>query len=106
MWISKSFVNLFTSSRDELIKLRTERDNFRDELSRANILNDWMRIQVNTLQMERSQLVEKVYGVRIPTPMLEKTPIIRNENHSQPDFSFEDIGDQLAKTLGLPTYDS
>lgn len=103
MWIPRSFFDLFSTSRDEVIKLRTERDSFRDELSRANILNDWLRLQINTLQMERSGLIEKVYGIRVPAPLLEKTPT-KSEATSTPDFSFEDIGDELAKKLGLPTY--
>ena len=103
MWISGKIVNLLTGNRDELVKLRTERDNYRDELSRSQILGDWLRVQVNTLQMERSALLDKAYGIKVPVPMLERTPTM-SEDTSQRDFSFEDVGDELAKKLGLPTY--
>jgi len=104
MWVPGKLFDLLSGNKEELVKLRTERDLFRDELSRANIFNDFLRVQINTLQMERSQLLKSSYGINVPTPLLEKAPAIRNEDHSQPDFTFDDIGDDLAKKLGLPTY--
>lgn len=104
MWVPSKFFDLFSSSRDELVKLRTERDNFRDELSRVNILNDWLRIQINTLQIERSSLLEKAHGIKVPAPQLERSRVTADEATSTPEFSFDDIGDELAKKLGLPTY--
>jgi hypothetical protein len=104
MWISEKLFNLVNANRDEITKLRQERDSVRDELSRANILNDWLRVQINTLQMERQQLLEKAHGIKVPAPILDRVKPMPAENTSTKDFSFEDIGDELAKKLGLPTY--
>ena len=103
MWISTKIFDLLSSNRDEVVKLRTERDSYRDELSRANILNDFFRLQINSLQMERQQLLDKAYGVKVPAPQIEKAPL-PGEPNSIDEFSFDDVGDEVAKKLGLPVY--
>ena len=103
MWISTKIFELLSSNRDEVVKLRTERDALRDELSRANILSDFFRLQINSLQMERQQLLDKAYGIKVPAPLIEKVPV-RGEEHSIEEFSFDDVGDEVAKKLGLPVY--
>lgn len=105
MWIPAKIFDLFSANRDDLTKARVELDAVKSELTRSQILNDWLRMQINTLQMERTGLIEKAYGIKAPTPILERTPVL-SESTSTKDFSFDDIGDELAKKLGLPTYDS
>jgi hypothetical protein len=104
MWIPKTVVDLFSSTRDDLVKAKAERDVFRDQLSQATILNDWFRLQINSLQNERVALLEKAYNIRVPVPQIERTPI-RSEDTSVKDFSFDDVGNDLARKLGLPVYD-
>lgn len=105
MWVPKSFVSLFATSHEELAKTKAERDTYRDELAKSQILNDWLRMQVNTLQMERTALLDKVYGIKIPAPQLEKAyPPRENDPFSIENVDFEDIGDTMAKKLGLPVY--
>jgi hypothetical protein len=96
MWLSNRLFDLLNSNRDEVIKLRTERDSLKEELVRSQILSDWLRLQVNTLQIERAGLLEKAHGIRVPAPLIEKAPVKY--------FSFDDVGDEVAKKLGLPTY--
>ena len=103
MWLPSKVFELLHFNRDEVTKLRTERDSLRDELSRLSIINDFFRLQVNSLQMERTQLLDKAYGIKVPTPILEKTPP-QVTNASAPDAIFEDMGDEWAKKLGLPVY--
>ena len=103
MWISNKIFDFLSSTREDLIKSNTERDTLRAELQKANILCDWLRLQVNTLQMERTQLIEKAFGIKVPVPVIEKASV-SGEANSMEDFSFDDIGDELAKKLGLPTY--
>lgn len=47
------------------------------ELTRSNArlsaINDWMRVQINTLTVERASLMEKLTGVRPPTPEILST---------------------------------
>lgn len=105
MWVPNSFVTLLTSTHEDFAKVRSERDTFRDELAKANILNDWLRMQINTLQMERTALLEKAYNIRTPAPQIARTPVMGETNAiSMDDLSFEDIGDAMAKKLGLPVY--
>lgn len=103
MWLSNRLFDLLNDNRDEVTKLRTELDSTRMELVRTQILADWLRLQINTLQLERSGLMEKAHGIRVPAPLIEKAPV-KSEELSVKDFSFDDVGDEIAKKLGLPTY--
>lgn len=103
MWISTKLFDLINSNRDEVTKLRAQVDATNAELVRSQILCDWFRLQINTLQLERQQLLEKAHGIRVPAPLIEKAPM-KSQETSQPDFSFDDIGEELAKKLGLPSY--
>ena len=53
--------------------------------------------------MERQQLLDKAYGVKVPAPQIEKAPL-PGEPNSIDEFSFDDVGDEVAKKLGLPVY--
>lgn len=103
MWIPGRLFDLLNSNRDEVTKLRSELDSVKSELTRSQILSDWLRLQVNTLQLERQQLLQKAHGITVPAPLIEKAPV-KSEELSIKDFSFDDVGDELAKKLGLPTY--
>lgn len=91
MWLPQSFVNIFTDTRDELIKVRTERDNFRDELAKANILVDWFRMQVNQLQAERSGLIERAYNIKLPVPEIVRASKMASMEDIFSQAIFEDI---------------
>jgi len=49
--------------------------------------------------------LEKAYNIKVPTPELVRTPVIGAETKME-EFTFEDIGDKLAKQFGYPTYDT
>lgn len=88
---------------EELAAVRADRDALKLQLSTAQNHFDWLRVRVNVLEVERAQLVEKAYGIRVPVPEVVRTPVVG------PDFNsdiFSDIGDTVAKQFGLPTYDS
>lgn len=110
MWLSKDIVDFFkisqetvSSLREELAALRTERDSLQTQLRGASITSDWFRMQINTLQMERTALMEKAYGIKIPSPEIVRQPVLGSENRID-DFAFDDIGDAMAKKFGYPTY--
>jgi hypothetical protein len=65
---------------------------------------DWIRVQINTLQLERTALLEKAYNVKIPAPQLIQNPVVAAESQLA-EFSFDDIGDKLAKQYGFPLHD-
>lgn len=110
MWLPNKAFDLFrisqdtvSSLREDLAKIKAERDSLRDSLTKSEILSDWLRIQVNSLQFERSALLDKAYGIKAPVPELMKKP--EHRDPAEEEFSFEDIGDTLAKKLGLQVYD-
>lgn len=113
MWIPKSLVDWITTVkldegnrvREELAGVRAERDAIKTELTAAKITSDWLRMQVNTLQLERNALMEKAYSIKVPVPTLVRQPVA-DESPAGRDFSFDDIGDDMAKRIGLPVFDT
>jgi hypothetical protein len=110
VWINKSIIDWFKISQtafDELkadnAALKTERDLLERQLQVSTIQADWYRNQINILQQERSALLEKAYNIKVPTPLLVSQP---KPDPNLNDFSFEDIGDEMARKLGLPVYGS
>jgi len=105
MWVPSSFVKLFTNSFEELATAKAERDSYRDELAKSNILNDWLRMQVNSLQMERAELLKVAYNIKVSAPQISKAPAVGDGGSMGiENLDFEDIGDEMAKRLGLPIY--
>lgn len=110
MWVPKEVADWFQISKDsvdtlrtELATLKVERDVLKDQLRGAQINSDWLRMQVNSLQMERAGLMEKAYNIRVPIPELARTTSLQSPISIE-DFSFTDIGDEAARKLGLPLY--
>jgi len=111
MWVPHALVDLFTLTRDavdgtkqELAVVKAERDLLQRQLDINRVNFDWIRMQINTLQLERTALLEKAYGVKIPAPEIVRTPVASNESRLD-EFSFDDIGDKLAKQYGFPVHD-
>lgn len=104
MWIPSKILDFLSFSKDDLIAIRSERDHLKSSLIKSEIMSDWLRMRVNALEVERTILMEKVNGIRIPAPeLLRATPQISAPPMIQ-EASFEDMGDDMAKQLGLPTY--
>lgn len=111
MWIPKSIVDWITSVkldeapklREENAALRAERDILKHQLSTSQFQLDWMRGQINTLQLERSALMSKAYDIRVPAPELVKYSALP-QGPKPEDFSFDDVGDEIARQMGLPVY--
>lgn len=109
MWLSRQLVGILEVSKEsvdglrvELAAVKAERDALRSEVSAMRVNSDWMRIRVNQLEMERADLMHRAYGITLPVPELVRAvkPTV------EPDqFSFEDLGDRVAKRLGLPTFE-
>lgn len=89
------------SLRQEIVALKVENTRLKEENLRAVIQNDWLRVQVNSLQFERTALLDKAYGIKVPTPEIAKVP---SNVPNLDGFSFEDLGDEMARKLGLPDY--
>lgn len=103
MWITKTILDFITVGKDTVDALRVENQVLRAkndiverELIAARVNSDWMRLQINQLQIERTALLEKAYpGLHVPT--LE---IARVANKVQNGFDltslFEDQGEPAA----------
>ena len=112
MWVPQQVLSWFSISvdtvntlREQVAALTAERDILKYELQSTKLTSDWLRMQFNTLQIERAALMEKAYGIKVAAPELVRTPVIGQESKAD-DFSFNDIGDELASRIGLPVYGS
>jgi hypothetical protein len=110
VWLSSELVGMFeiskdtvTALREEVAALRVERDALQTQLSKSDIFSDWLRMQVNTLQLERTGLMEKAYGIKLPAPEILRQPNT-DPTFNPKDFSFEDVGEDLARKYGMPAY--
>ena len=111
MWIPKSVIEWFNISqntvsalREENAALRAEYTALSKELTSTKVNLDWLRMQFNQLQLERTALVDKLYGIKVPTPeLVTRLPKLPSTIE---DFGYDDMGDEMAKRLGLPTYDN
>lgn len=76
MWIPASLFALFTINKETVDNLRLEAEGLRAregvlerELTAVKINSDWLRHQLNQLNAERVQLMEKAYpGLHLPVP--------------------------------------
>jgi predicted nuclease with TOPRIM domain len=108
MWIPKSVLDWFQISKDvvadlreELSATRSERDLLKLQLTTSQSNFSWLTTRVNVLEVERAQLLEKAYGIKTVVPEIVKT------SSKNLDFSaalFDDVGDTVAKELGLPVF--
>ena len=108
MWFNNKVFDLFEVAkssveglREDLAVVRAERDLLKQQLATSQNHFDWLRGRINVLEVERAQLIEKAYGIKIPVPEIVRTPLF------PPDMNtalFEDMGDDEAKKLGFPIY--
>lgn len=115
MFIPKAVFDLFgiakqsiDTTREELAAVRAERDALKLQLATANNHFDWLRLKVNALEVERAQLLDKAYGVKALVPEITRQePVSLEKVLSQFNSAiFDDVGDEKAKELGYPTYNS
>lgn len=110
MFVSNKLLGLFHIAKDhvddmktELAALRVERDAQTRELASTKVMNDWLRMKVNQLEIERAQLLAKAYGIHTQVPEIVQRP---NRQVSPLEaIDFDDMGDKKAQELGLPLYD-
>jgi hypothetical protein len=87
--------------RESNAAISADRDATKLELAHAQINFDWLRARVNSLEVERAQLIDKAYGLHLPVPEIVRAPV------NPIDFNmalFNDMGDDEAKAQGLEIY--
>lgn len=109
MWVPSKIVEFFglnaemvRTIQSELAGVRAERDLLRAELTSAKINADWLRLRFNELERENKALMEKAYNIKLPVPELMRRPTV---DPTFEQFTFDDMGDEMARKLGLPVYD-
>lgn len=94
---------LVRNLQSDLAVARAERDLVKQELLSYKVNADWLRVKVNDLEAQNKALLQKAYNITVPVP-----EIIRDMHMTEAlpnNFSpFEDMGDEMARKLGLPTY--
>ncbi|HYF37211.1 MAG TPA: hypothetical protein VD994_18060 [Prosthecobacter sp.] len=110
--MSKALVGMFEISkttveslREELSAVRAERDALKTQSMTDRIMNDWLRSRVNALEAENKALIERAYDIRLPVPELIRTNPKADEILKPIDI-FGDIGEDLARAMGHPSYDT
>lgn len=113
MWLSPKIFSILEvakesvdSLRQELAATRAERDQLKASLSIAQNNLEWIRKQINMLQFERTALLQKAYGIAVPTPEIVQTFAPQTRDIQQDASIFDDIGDEVARKMGLPVYGS
>ena len=94
---------LVRNLQSELAVARAERDLLRTELLSTKINADWFRVKVNDLEAQNKALLNKAYNISVPAPEIVRDTHITQElpNSFSP---FDDMGDEMARKLGLPVY--
>jgi chromosome segregation ATPase len=107
MWVPKQVVDWFQISKDsvdelraELAAVRAERDVYEHQLTVTQSSFDWLKMRINQLEVERAELIKKAYGISSPVPEIVRTP----PELTMENFSFDDVGNDKARELGLPVY--
>lgn len=107
MWIPSAVLKLFQVNYDEHRQLREDLtvcrvkcDILELQLVQAHSSFNWLCIRVNDLENQNKALIEKAIGIKVPAPQIAiKGPTLDDMIKQTP--SFEDIGDELAKKLGI-----
>lgn len=122
MWISfRNVADLFevgkdtvSSLREELAATKAENAALKSELLSTKINLDWLRVNFNQVQAERTELMNRRFGIAVPTPQLQPSAGSYFPTKVAPEISqlpspedlFNDLGDVVATQLGYPAYDS
>lgn len=100
--LSKDYVD---EMKADLIQAKAELLALQDKCRTLQINADWFRMKVNTLEMTNTALMEKAYNIKLPTPQIMKQPTL-DPTFDPKNFSFTDVGEEMAKQLGLPSYEA
>lgn len=96
MWIDR---NIYDTLRIENAHLRGELRALESRTTAHDTTLDWFRVRVTQLEMERAQLLFNYTGVKIPTPVIQRTNTDDPPMTKVPNFN--DMGDAAAAKLGV-----
>lgn len=109
-WLPKSVFGILEVAKDtvdgtkrELAVAIAENVLLKQQLTKADLQLDFLRMKVNQLEAQNAALLDKAYGVKVPVPEIARKPKAPSPDGVNFDF-FNDVGDEMARKLGLPTY--
>lgn len=109
-WLSKSVFGILEVAKDtvdgikqQLAVANAENTILKQQLSKADLQIDFLRMKLNQVEAQNAALLEKAYGVKVPVPEIARRPSNPSPDSINPDF-FSDMGDEMARKLGLPVY--
>lgn len=80
MWLSSKLNDLLDLNvqevkrlREELAGTKAERDLLRTQLTIAQTNFNWARLRLNSLEYEKSALLQKSFGINLPAPEIVRT---------------------------------
>lgn len=99
MWVKQAlFMELVgkeSAAKGELAALQAR-------FAAQDAMVDWFRIRLTQLEKERAQMILKLYGVVIESPVLMKEPETQPLDQVLGEVStFNDVGDEVAARLGI-----
>lgn len=92
---------------EDNIRLRVEREQFQAQLHIAQNNFEWARLRLNHVEDERAALLHRVVGMTVPAPKIERSgresmaDVRQDLNSLIGQISFDDVGDEEAKKLGV-----
>lgn len=113
MWVNRQLFDMIVQDnkdqqsqilflRESLVAAVSRRSEVAEQKAKDDITIDWLRNRVNALEKERTILWQRASGIALPTPEIE---ISKPRTVQQPNYdfmpSFEDPGDETAKSLGI-----
>lgn len=105
MWVPKPLVDILGFVKEDLSALRAENTLLRQQLIVAQTNFDWLRVKMNDLEFQNKALLEKAYNIKVPAPEIVKSTPHLDPSYDPHNFSFEDMGENLARIVGQPSHD-
>ncbi len=100
MWLSRQH---YDDLRLEWAKNHEEARVLAQQNTAMQTTLDWMRVQLNQAQAERSHFMHLYSGVKVPAPEIERVSAAQERvvdaQNGLPNF--DDIGDEAAAQLGV-----
>jgi hypothetical protein len=102
MWIKRT---LFERLMTEKARAEGAAATLAQRITAQDAAISWMQVRLTQLEYERAQLINNYMGIKLPVLEIAKTetaaPLITTETLLNQTVSFDDIGDEAAKAMGL-----
>ena len=96
-----TFQTLLIEAIKENSKLHAETEALKLQVATTNNHFDWLRQRVNSLEVERAQLIQKAYGFVTPVPeIIRQTPLAPDLAAAISSQLFEHVDDEMANKVG------